>query len=97
MRVAKNITTGAVGVVLVRPEQFHIRGGPSDGLTSRLRVSTKDATYLGEIVQITAVTQWGQELTIHCASGDFRSIAQGEDFSVQVASPEDRIWFFEKP
>jgi putative spermidine/putrescine transport system ATP-binding protein len=88
------LTAGAEGVLLVRPEQFRFGQGEGTGAEAGFPATIRDATYLGETVQVAAVTRWGQELSIRCAPAAFGVGGRDSKGCRVVLSNEAPVLFF---
>jgi putative spermidine/putrescine transport system ATP-binding protein len=94
VRANQALKVGVEGALLARPEQFRIRPLGGNGGGAGFPATIRDATYLGETMQIAAVTAWGQELSIRCAPAEFKPGGQDPSRCRVTLSDEGPILFF---
>jgi putative spermidine/putrescine transport system ATP-binding protein len=96
-RAASKMPLGATGVLLVRPEQLAVLPHTAADALHGLLVSVQDATYLGETMQISAMTSWQQMITVRCRPADFQSHIRDGKCRVGLLSADNPLLLFSEP
>ena len=96
-RTMSKMCVGGSGVLLVRPEQLTVFPHTKTDIPCGLLVSVQDTTYLGEIMQISALTSWKQSITVRCKPADFKSHIRDGKCMVGLSSYDDRLLLFREP
>ncbi len=92
VRANASVRPDEKGVILARPENLHLRIGAVVDGAGAIPVEIKDATYLGETMQVRAATRWNQEISVRGRPADIGFLTGGE-VSVHVALHGEPVLF----
>lgn len=98
VRLHDTLQAGQGGLLLLRPEKLLLRKPGDPVLKGTLSAMVKDITYLGESLQVTLETVWGQELSARVAVGEAAKAGFGIGVPTAVEWPANHgLLFHDKP